>query len=249
MQLAALPIQFEEAPLAALGRRAPSPSFSLRAARGEGGRRPDEGCGHLRRRGQPLTPALSPCSAKGEGEERASSPHHQVAAIQLASLFSASDLSSGSGLRSLSASPQPSPAGRGRNFAVVSALRRVTLRSQAAAGPLSQRERDGVREKTSTSPTAQHRTKAPLISTGPQPGVSPCGRGSRFNGFPVARLSHPGEAVETVSPAPAAHTRLKPGADESGVPSPRPGCGRGRLRSIALFPFRPFFLPASFCQP
>ena len=47
--------------------------FSLREARGEGGRRPDEGSGHQRRRSQPLTPALSPCCAKGEGEEAAGS--------------------------------------------------------------------------------------------------------------------------------------------------------------------------------
>ncbi len=54
-------------------------AFSLRGARGEGGRfvrrslgeggRPDEGCGHLRRRTEPLTPALSPHPMKGEGEE------------------------------------------------------------------------------------------------------------------------------------------------------------------------------------
>ncbi len=43
-------------------------AFSLRAARGEGGRRPDEECGRPCRRRSPLTPALSPCAAKGEGD-------------------------------------------------------------------------------------------------------------------------------------------------------------------------------------
>ncbi len=45
-----------------------SRAFSLRGARGEVGRRPDEGCGHQRSRIEHLTLALSPCSAKGEGE-------------------------------------------------------------------------------------------------------------------------------------------------------------------------------------
>ena len=44
-------------------------AFSLCGARGEGGRRPDEGFGHPRPRTPPLTPTLSPCSAKGEGAE------------------------------------------------------------------------------------------------------------------------------------------------------------------------------------
>ena len=42
-------------------------AFSLPRRRGEGGRRPDEGCGRLHRRTQPLTPALSPHPMKGEG--------------------------------------------------------------------------------------------------------------------------------------------------------------------------------------
>ena len=44
-------------------------AFSLRTATEEGGRRPDEGSGLQRPTNQPLTPALSPCCAKGEGEE------------------------------------------------------------------------------------------------------------------------------------------------------------------------------------
>ena len=43
-------------------------AFSLPQRRGEGGRRPDEAWGHLRRRTEPLTPALSPPPRKGEGE-------------------------------------------------------------------------------------------------------------------------------------------------------------------------------------
>ena len=42
-------------------------AFSPPRRRGEGGRRPDEGWGHQRRRPQPLTPALSPSPRKGEG--------------------------------------------------------------------------------------------------------------------------------------------------------------------------------------
>jgi hypothetical protein len=58
-------------------------SFSLRAARGEGGRRPDEGRGvkffaqrpdvasqrEATHRSEPLTSALSPCGAKGDGDK------------------------------------------------------------------------------------------------------------------------------------------------------------------------------------
>ncbi len=146
MQLAVLPIQFEEATLAAFCQRELSLPFSLRGARGEGGRRPNEGCGHQRRRAKPLTPTLSPCSAKGEGEEHASPPHHQVAALPLSPLHIMSGEGGDSELRCLSPSPQPSPAGRGRNFAAASAKWVTPLLSEAAAGPLSQRERDGVRE-------------------------------------------------------------------------------------------------------
>ena len=49
-------------------------AFSLPRRRGEGGRRPDEGCGPLRRYPQPLTPALSPHPMKGEGEYAAHPP-------------------------------------------------------------------------------------------------------------------------------------------------------------------------------
>ncbi len=42
-------------------------AFALPRRRGEGGRRPDEGWGHPRRRPQPLTPALSPPPRMGEG--------------------------------------------------------------------------------------------------------------------------------------------------------------------------------------
>ena len=45
----------------------PARAFSLPRRRGEGGRRPDEGWGRLRRRTQPLTPTLSPPPRKGEG--------------------------------------------------------------------------------------------------------------------------------------------------------------------------------------
>ena len=71
-------------------------AFALRGARGEGGRRPDEGCGHLRRSSEPLTPALSPHPMKGEGEW----PTAVVAKV-------AQDFSNGSG-------GFPSPSGRGQ---------------------------------------------------------------------------------------------------------------------------------------
>ena len=47
--------------------------FLLLPSRSEGsngGRRPDEGCGHQRRRGQPLTPALLPLLRKGRGRRQ-----------------------------------------------------------------------------------------------------------------------------------------------------------------------------------
>ena len=47
---------------------ATSLAFSLRGASGEGGRRPDKGCGYRRRWDEPLTPTLSPHPMKGEGE-------------------------------------------------------------------------------------------------------------------------------------------------------------------------------------
>ncbi|KAF0178354.1 MAG: hypothetical protein FD161_1903 [Limisphaerales bacterium] len=55
-------------------------AFSLHRMRGEGGRRPDEGCGRQRRRTQPLTPALSPPPRKGEGvgARRGASAHSQL---------------------------------------------------------------------------------------------------------------------------------------------------------------------------
>ncbi|KAF0177661.1 MAG: hypothetical protein FD161_2305 [Limisphaerales bacterium] len=66
-------------------------AFSLRGARGEGGRRPDEGSGLLRRRSQPLTPALSPCFAKGEGVKKSADRWlHRLFALLLFSILSAS---------------------------------------------------------------------------------------------------------------------------------------------------------------
>ena len=57
----------------------------------------------------------------------------------------------------------------------------------------------------------------PLISTGLQPGVMGCIKGSRFNGFwrclPVSLWNKP---LKRFAPPALGHTRLKPGANESG---------------------------------
>jgi hypothetical protein len=134
--------------------------------------------------------------------------------MQLASLHIMSGKGGDSELRCLSPSPRPSPAGRGRNFAAATAQWGIPLLSGATAGPLSQRERDGVREKTPASSSAQLHAGVPLISTGLQPGVSPCETGSRFNGFFSVRPSLSDKTVETVLITRPVHTRRKPGANE-----------------------------------
>jgi hypothetical protein len=155
----------------------------------------------------------------------------RLAAIQHA-LVSGSD----SKLRCFSPSPRPSPAGRGRRLVAVTANQGCPMLVKAAAGPLSQRERDGVRESASDLPSALFSTAAPLISTGLQPGVSAREEGSRFNGFlSSASAPCPVKTVETVLPSKLAYTRLKPGANE-----------RGRRKSSSIRRSLPFFLSPSF---
>ena len=132
-------------------------------------------------------------------------------------------LCSGSVPRRLSPSPQPSPAGRGSQPARArrggASLKLVRGRSI----PLSQRERAGVRANACFTRSRQLSPSAPLISTGLQPGVGACERESRFNGFScVPQFPRRAETVETVSASPAHNTRLKPGANETTVSTPKP---------------------------
>ena len=70
------------------------------------------------------------------------------------------------GLRRRSPSPWPSPAGRGKDFAPAREPTRHRLPRRGLRGSLSQRERDGVREKGAAQPQGRpggQRTARPTV--------------------------------------------------------------------------------------
>ena len=154
MELAALPIQFEEA--RSLQSSLPEGDWNLAGGKAAGRRprcaspfffRPGRGGGnHFTRQ----TPAPLPGCIRHWASFPGATARATLALppAKFRAPSGSVKVRSRIQLRCPSPSPRPSPAGRGRNFAAATDKRGVPVLSKAATGPLSQRERDGVREST-----------------------------------------------------------------------------------------------------